>query len=122
MGALVAIIEYMDSNLAGGLDKTLGLHPEMKPALAADDARQPEQREGEQGHQQQHGQGGKQSAQGVASHGKAEQGDVGSGETCSAAPHTVAAGRRSTRMRPAGNRPRGRAGQSSQTPHMRGMR
>jgi len=41
MGALVAIIEYMDSNLAGGLDKTLGLHPEMKPALAADDARQP---------------------------------------------------------------------------------
>ena len=40
LGALVAIIDYMDSNLAGGLDKTLALHAEMKPLLAADAARQ----------------------------------------------------------------------------------
>jgi len=39
-GALVAIIDYMDTNLAGGLDKTLALRPEMKAPLAADDARQ----------------------------------------------------------------------------------
>jgi methyl-accepting chemotaxis protein len=40
VGALLAIIDYMDSNLAGGLDKTLGLRPEMKSVLAADAVRQ----------------------------------------------------------------------------------
>ena len=39
LGALAAMVDYMDSNLAGGLAKTLALRPEMKSALAADDAR-----------------------------------------------------------------------------------
>jgi methyl-accepting chemotaxis protein len=39
LGALLAIIDYMDSNLAGGLDKTLALRPALKDVLAADAAR-----------------------------------------------------------------------------------
>jgi methyl-accepting chemotaxis protein len=39
LGALVAILDYMDSNLAGGLDKTLALRPSMKALLGADEAR-----------------------------------------------------------------------------------
>ena len=39
LGALGAMVDYMDSNLAGGLAKTLALRPEMKAALAADEAR-----------------------------------------------------------------------------------
>ncbi|MFO1326798.1 MAG: methyl-accepting chemotaxis protein [Rubrivivax sp.] len=39
MGALLAIIDYMDANLAGGLDKTLALRPQMKDTLAADAVR-----------------------------------------------------------------------------------
>ena len=40
MGALLAIIDYMDANLAGGLDKTLALRPGIKAVLGADTARQ----------------------------------------------------------------------------------
>ncbi len=39
LGALTAMADYMDSNLAGGLTKTLAVRPEMKSALAADEAR-----------------------------------------------------------------------------------
>ena len=39
LGALVAIIDYMDANLAGGLEKTLALRPGIKGALGADTAR-----------------------------------------------------------------------------------
>ncbi len=39
LGALLAIIEYMDANLEGGLVKTLALRPAMKAVLAADEVR-----------------------------------------------------------------------------------
>jgi methyl-accepting chemotaxis protein len=39
LGALQAMLAYMDANLAGGLDKTLALRPAMREALQADGTR-----------------------------------------------------------------------------------